>query len=329
MSIKLIHGQMILEGTIGEAQLEGGSAYQPLDSDLTSIAALGSAAGRMLYTTDAHVWAEAVITSAGLALLDDADAAAQRTTLGLGSIATYAGDQNLAQANSPTFAGLTISTSGKINFRDADISIGSTISDGILEISADVSINMFYDNADVGDEVDGQSFYIWRRAAEGDNCLQFYINQYRQAQIKGEALALDVGILGGAYLRFSGWDIRSAANFKITSDSLKLFLGSGNDATIQYDGTNMIIDPAVVGTGTLIVSGKFEVETSPTEGHQAVTIDQNDADQAFIDYQGTSAANITNSITSWKTGAFLTGYIRVEINTCIYWMPYYTAPSGP
>lgn len=64
--------------------------YQPLDSDLTSLAALGSAADKLAYTTGAHAWAEAALTSAGRALIDDADAAAQRTTLGLGTAATTA-----------------------------------------------------------------------------------------------------------------------------------------------------------------------------------------------------------------------------------------------
>ena len=64
--------------------------YQPLDATLTSIAALGTAADRLAYTTGVDTWAEAAITSAGRALVDDADAAAQRTTLGLGALATLA-----------------------------------------------------------------------------------------------------------------------------------------------------------------------------------------------------------------------------------------------
>jgi len=58
--------------------------YQPLDATLTSLADLGTAANKMLYTTDVDTWAEAAITAAGRAILDDANAAAQCTTLGLG-----------------------------------------------------------------------------------------------------------------------------------------------------------------------------------------------------------------------------------------------------
>lgn len=54
---------------------------QPLDTDLTAIAALVSAADRVPYATGAGTWALATFTAAGRALVDDADAAAQRTTL--------------------------------------------------------------------------------------------------------------------------------------------------------------------------------------------------------------------------------------------------------
>jgi hypothetical protein len=54
------------------------------------IAGLVTAADRMIYTTASDTYAVATLTAAGRAILDDADAAAQRTTLGLGTIATQA-----------------------------------------------------------------------------------------------------------------------------------------------------------------------------------------------------------------------------------------------
>ncbi|MDJ0512820.1 MAG: hypothetical protein QNJ62_05185 [Methyloceanibacter sp.] len=61
---------------------------QAYDATLTSIAALGTAADRYAYTTGVDTWVEGTITAAGRAILDDADAAAQRTTLELGALAT-------------------------------------------------------------------------------------------------------------------------------------------------------------------------------------------------------------------------------------------------
>lgn len=54
---------------------------QPLDTDLTQIAALVSAADKLPYATGAGTWALTNFTAAGRALVDDADVAAQRTTL--------------------------------------------------------------------------------------------------------------------------------------------------------------------------------------------------------------------------------------------------------
>ena len=61
---------------------------QPLDAGLTSISALTTSADKMIYTTASDTYATASLTSAGRALLDDANAAAQLVTLGLTATAT-------------------------------------------------------------------------------------------------------------------------------------------------------------------------------------------------------------------------------------------------
>ena len=74
--------------SITESQISDLGSYQTSDAGLTSIAGLTTAADKMIYTTAADTYAVSTLTAAGRALLDDADAAAQRTTLGLGSLAT-------------------------------------------------------------------------------------------------------------------------------------------------------------------------------------------------------------------------------------------------
>lgn len=76
--------------------------FQAADAGLISIAGLTTAADTMIYTTASDVYATTALTAAGRNLLDDASASDQRTTLGLGTIAT----QN---SNNVTITGGSIS----------------------------------------------------------------------------------------------------------------------------------------------------------------------------------------------------------------------------
>ena len=60
------------------------------DAGLASIAGLTTAADKMIYTTASDTYATTTLSSFGRTLIDDADASAARSTLGLGSAATTA-----------------------------------------------------------------------------------------------------------------------------------------------------------------------------------------------------------------------------------------------
>lgn len=68
-----------------------GSNVQAYDAGLQSISGLVTAADRMIYTTALDTYAVTTLTSYARTLLDDADAATARTTLGLGTLATQSG----------------------------------------------------------------------------------------------------------------------------------------------------------------------------------------------------------------------------------------------
>jgi len=128
-----------------------GTNIQAYDAGLQSIAGLTTAADKMIYTTALDTYAVTDLSAAGRALIDDASAGDQRTTLGLGTMAT----QN---ANSVTITGGTIS--GITNISDTGntlpFSFSTTITDsdpgsGVFRLdnaTQNTSTNIYIDDED-------------------------------------------------------------------------------------------------------------------------------------------------------------------------------------
>jgi hypothetical protein len=83
----------------------------------------------------------------------------------------------------------------------------------------------------------------------------------------------------------------------IRADNKKLYFGAGDDASIYYDGTNMLINPKVVGTGILDVAGVLQTDGYNSSDGTAGMTDT----RSFNDADGNAhAVTIKNGlITGW------------------------------
>ena len=80
-----------------------------------------------------------------------------------------------------------------------------------------------------------------------------------------------------------------------------------------------------IGFGTSApTSGFVNIDQASSTGAIAVlTLDQGDADQEFIRFDGSTASDQSASLTTDTSVGDLTGHIRVNINGTDFWIPYY------
>lgn len=83
---------------------------------------------------------------------------------------------------------------------------------------------------------------------------------------------------------------------RIVSDNKYLYFGAGSDATITYNGTNMLINPKLVGTGYLNIQGQTllndKLMFTQVDGNEYI----NSLNDGYMDYYATTLHRFNQAI---------------------------------
>ena len=88
-----------------------------------------------------------------------------------------------------------------------------------------------------------------------------YINQANDGHLD---LTADVSIDLNGNVELGAYNLTTTGTIYNKADNSKHYFGAGNDASINYNGTNMIINPKEVGAGNLTVSGDTDFSGGKT-----------------------------------------------------------------
>ena len=248
-----------------------GSSVQAYDADLAAIAGLTSAADKGIQFTGSGTAATYDLTTAGKALLDDADASAQRTTLGLGTIATQNSNNVTVTGGSVTGLGDPSVSSEAATKNYVDQAVAGLRTRIIAEAATTANISLTTD-LENGDTLDGVTLVT------GDRVL---VKDQTDATQNG----LYIVVASGAASRDPQFDTIAELSGQMivvnqgTSNDNKIFLcTTDSSATIGVSNiTYSQITPANVGTVTSVGvadagSSEFTVANSPITSSGTITL---------------------------------------------------------
>ena len=265
-----------------------GTNVQAYDAELAAIAGLTSAADKGIQFTGSGTAGTFDLTTAGKALLDDADASAQRTTLGLGTIATQNANNVSISGGSVTGLGDPSVSSEAATKNYVDQAVAGLRTRIIAEAATTANISLTTD-LENGDTLDGVTLVT------GDRVL---VKDQTDATQNG----LYIVVASGAASRDPQFDTIAELSGQMivvnqgTANDNKIFLcTTDSDATIGVSNiTYSQVTPSNVGTVTSVGvadagSSEFTVANSPITSSGTITLAVNAIDNSKITGLGTAA----------------------------------------
>lgn len=266
-----VSGGALSDGDYGDVTVSGTGTVITIDNDAVTYAKMQnvSATDKLLgrSTSGAGNVEEIACTAAGRALLDDADASAQRTTLGL-AIGT----------DVPAFSGdiLKVSNSGS----GVDATLRSVTDENGTASALKVSTT----NVGVGTTLTGLLTF---EVGDGD-C---YLGATDGNISSGYAAYLFCGKPGGATLSALGVSATATDGYTITAtdNAGVAFNVTSSSGVLNISGANVDISE------NLIVNGTAEVMDDPTTGTEIGNRDYNDNRYQPLDADLTAIAGLTSA----------------------------------
>ena len=288
---------------------EIGVDVQAYDAGLASISGLTTAADQSIYLTAADTYAAYPLTAAGRALLDDVDAAAQRTTLGLGTLATQSG----------TFTGTHSGDSSGTNTGDQTITLtgdvtgtgtgtfAATLGTGVVGTTNIASDAVTYDKLQ---DTTTSDVILGRSTIGGGTIEQIACTAAGRALLDDADAATQRATLGLGDLATVTGTWTNGSTFSGTSSGTNT-----GDQTITLTG-------AVTGSGTGSFATTLAGDIVGAANIQASAVTTAKINDSAIDEDklGDQATCIVTSATPSGTGAFIgQGWLNTSTSIAYRW----------